>query len=123
MKKCLLPVLLFVLALSQTACYYDVEEELYPDQTVCENTSVTFSQHIEPLIVSICQNCHSNSNMSGNISLEGYDNIKERADNGDLMGAVNHEPSYTPMPQGQPKLPQCDIEAIQIWIDNGSPND
>ncbi len=123
MKKILIPILLIALALTHTSCYYDVEEELYPDAIECDNTTVTFSANISPLIVNNCQSCHNNSLLNGNISLEGYDNIKEHAENGDLMGAVNHEDGYTPMPQGMPKLPTCEIEAIQTWITNGTPND
>lgn len=113
----------FLIAALMTSCYYDVEEELYPDQPLCDNANVTFSGTIEPLIISKCQSCHNNALMNGNISLEGFDNIKQQAENGNIMGVVNHEPGFSPMPQGEPKLPDCQIEAIQIWIDNGTPND
>lgn len=106
-----------------SGCYYDVEEELYPDQPLCDNTNVTFSGTIQPLILSKCQGCHNNSSQSGNISLEGYDNIQQQAANGNLFGVMNHDPGFSPMPKGEPKLPDCQIEAIQIWIDNGTPND
>lgn len=117
-------IILFVfLAGLLSGCYYDVEEELYPDQPLCDNTAVTFSGTIQPLIMSKCQNCHNSATMNGNISLEGYDNIQQQAANGNLPGVVNHDPGFSPMPQGEPKLPDCQIEAIQIWIDNGTPND
>jgi len=121
MIKRTLILLIFPLALS--GCYYDVEEELYPDQPLCDNTAVTFSGTIQPLITSKCLSCHNNALMNGNISLEGYDNIQQQAENGNLFGVVNHDTGFSPMPQGEPKLPDCQIEAIQIWIDNGTPND
>lgn len=123
MKIPTLPAIISALALMLTSCYYDVEEELYPDQIECNNTKVTFTTHIAPLVSNNCQSCHNNSMMNGNISLEGYENIKAQAENGNLVGAVDHQPGFTPMPQGQPKLPACEIEAIQKWIDNGTPND
>lgn len=125
MRFLLLIITLLSLAAMQTGCYYDVEEELYPpDSTACDLTNITFSGTIEPLIVAECAaTCHSNAVMNGNISLEGYQNIKEQAENGNLMGAVRHDPGFSPMPQGGSKLPQCQIESIQKWIDNGTPND
>jgi len=42
--------------------------------------------------------------------------------NGKLMGSVNHTNGYIPMPNGGGKLPQCEIDQLQKWIDNQSPN-
>lgn len=124
MHKLIRSILFLVVASALTGCYYDVEEELYPGSQNCDNTAVTFSERIQPLITANCsQSCHSNATMNGNISLEGYDNIQQQAENGNLMGVITHETGFSPMPQGQPQLPQCDIEAIQAWIDNGTPND
>ena len=123
MRFLIFVISLLSLAAMQTGCYYDVEEELYPDTLACDLTNVTFSQTVEPLIVAKCQSCHSNAVMNGNISLEGYQNIKEQAENGNLMGVIRHESGFPSMPQGEPQLPQCQIDEIQKWIDNGTPND
>jgi hypothetical protein len=106
-----------------TSCYYDVEEQLYPGSVVCDNTNVTFALTIEPLIVSKCLGCHNNNVSSGSISLEGYANIKTQADNGNLLGTVSHASGFSAMPKNEPKLPDCQIESIQIWITNGAQND
>lgn len=123
MRFLLFIIALLSLAATQTGCYYDVEEELYLDTLSCDLTNVTFSQTVEPLIVAKCQSCHNNGVMNGNITLEGYQNIKEQAENGNLMGAIRHESGFSPMPQGENQLPQCQIDEIQKWIDNGTPND
>jgi hypothetical protein len=106
-----------------SSCYYDVEEQLYPNSVVCDNTNVTFALTIEPLIVSKCQGCHNNSVSSGSVSLEGYANVKTQADNGNLLGTVSHAGGFSAMPKNEPKLPECQIESIQIWITNGAQND
>ena len=123
MRFLLLIILLLSLAAMQSGCYYDVEEELYPDSLSCDLTNVTFSQTVEPLIVAKCQSCHNSNTMNGNISLVGYQNIQEQAENGNLLGVIRHESGYSAMPQGESQLPQCQIESIQKWIDNGAPND
>lgn len=105
------------------SCYYDVEEQLYPGSVACDNTNVTYALTIEPLIVSKCLGCHNNNVSSGSISLEGYANVKTQADNGNLLGTVSHAAGFSAMPKNEPKLPDCQIESIQIWITNGAQND
>ena len=39
-----------------------------------------------------------------------------------LFGAINHLPNFQPMPRNAPKLSDCKIDQIQIWIENGTPN-
>jgi len=106
-----------------SSCYYDVEEQLYPNDLICDNSNVTFALTIQPLIVSKCQGCHNNNVQSGNVSLEGYDNVKAQADNGKLVGTTSHAAGFSAMPKNEPKLPDCQVEAIQIWITNGALND
>lgn len=116
-------ILILYLAASTSSCYYDVELELYPGSIECDLTNVTYSGTVEPLIISKCQSCHNNNTANGNINLEGFNNIQQQASNGNIIGAINHDSGFSPMPQGQPQLPQCQIDEIQKWIDNGTPND
>jgi hypothetical protein len=106
-----------------TSCYYDVAEQLYPEAFACDTTSVTYALTIEPLMVSKCVGCHSTASASGSINLEGYNNVKAQADNGNLLGTVSHSAGFSAMPKNEPKLPDCQIQAIQIWINNGAQND
>jgi hypothetical protein len=106
-----------------SGCYYDDEELLYGVNPPCASTNVTFSGTINPILSnSGCMNCHSGNNPSGNINLQGYDNVKTVAANGSLYGAVNHSPGFSPMPQGGNKLSPCDISKIKAWIDGGAIN-
>jgi hypothetical protein len=59
--------------------------------------------------------------MLGGISLEGYNNVVNIADDGRLLGVVRHEAGYPAMPKNSPKLPDCDIRQLEIWIENGTP--
>lgn len=111
----LLPILM-------QACYYDSVQELYPNPVECDTTNVTYSADVWPVINANCTACHSGAAPSGNIRLANYDEIVVQANNGNLMGAINHEAGYSPMPKGRQKLPQCDITHIQIWINQGTPD-
>lgn len=104
-----------------TSCYYDSEEELY-QSIACELPEVvTYQSRIADIMQSHCNDCHNASNPSGNVITTNYNGLFEVADNGRLFGAVNHLPGYRPMPLGLGMLPECDIEAINAWIDAGAP--
>ena len=116
---CILLIIITVLG----GCYYDVEEELYPPPANCDTTTVTYSSTVAGLLQSNgCISCHSGSAPSGNISLEGYNNVKNIAASGRLYGAISHAAGFSPMPQGGNKLSACNIEKIKAWIDAGTPN-
>jgi cytochrome c5 len=107
-----------------SSCYYDVEEELYPQVANCNNpTTVSYAQHVVPLLQSNgCLGCHSGGAPSGGINLSNHTAVKARATDGKLYGAINHSPGFKPMPQGGNKMNACDIAKIKSWIDAGAPN-
>jgi hypothetical protein len=118
-------VILFTL-LTVSGCYYDSEEFLYPEiNNQCDTSNITFSGSVSPLLSQYCFSCHSNSTSAaygGNIKLEDYTDVRTQADNGRLLGAIQHSPGYSAMPKGAGKLTDCTISSINIWIEDGSPN-
>ncbi|NOR88379.1 MAG: hypothetical protein GQ527_12290 [Bacteroidales bacterium] len=114
-------VLLSLIALIFSSCYYDNEEDLYPFyENNCDTTSVSYSLTVKPMLDRSCVSCHQASNPSGGVLLDTYEQVKLVADNGRLWGSVNHENGYTAMPQGGGKLSSCSLGQIKSWIDNGS---
>jgi hypothetical protein len=89
----------------------------------CDTTStnITYIMNIEPIISAKCQGCHSGMEPQGGISFTSYANVRDEALNGLLLDAVQHTGSATPMPYQSDQLPQCEIDLIQNWIDNGAP--
>lgn len=121
MKKFI--TILFVFSILFSSCYRDVEELLYPADGTCDTNGVTYSGTVVPLLQSNgCIGCHSGGAPSGNISLDGYANVRVVAQNGKLYGAINHSPGFSPMPQGGNKMSACNINKIKAWIDAGIPN-
>ena len=90
--------------------------------TNIDTTNIRYSVHVAPILANNCLGCHNNATHSGNIYLEGYNNVKTVAQSGQLFGAVAHLPGYTPMPLGLPQISDCDIALIKKWIDLGAPN-
>jgi hypothetical protein len=121
--------ILIILALAiLSSCYYDNEQELYPDQgTNCDTTNVTFSGTIFPVINSTCMGCHSGATPQGNILLEDYTTISAQAaipagQSGSLYGAISHDPGNSPMPKNGTPLSDCTVKQFKVWIDAGRPD-
>lgn len=110
------------LSLGLSSCYKDNEEDLYPSNgDTCNTQNVSFSQVIEPLIGNNCLSCHSATNTSGGVRLDGYSNIADAATNGRLLGAIRHDAGFSAMPQGG-KLPDCAISQFEAWVEQGALN-
>ncbi len=120
--KMKLSILLLLISFMGTGCYYDVEEELYP-VTNCDTVNVTYSGTVSSIITTYnCTSCHVGNNPSGGFRLDSYTGVKAKVTDNRLWGAINHLPGFAPMPQGQNKMNQCDINKIKAWIDAGAPN-
>jgi hypothetical protein len=104
-----------------TGCYYDSEEELY-GATTCDTSNVTYAGTVNTILISnSCYSCHGTPATNGApFSLEGYSNLNAHKDR--LLGAINHSSSYAAMPMGLPKMNQCDINKIAVWMQAGAPN-
>ncbi|MEQ8908533.1 MAG: hypothetical protein RIC95_05045 [Vicingaceae bacterium] len=88
----------------------------------CDTTNVTFSLNVKPIIDANCKGCHNGSNPQTNVLLTNYSEIESRASLGELVGAIKHESGYVAMPLNQAKLDQCLISQIEIWVNDGAPN-
>ena len=123
MKKILI---IFLIILS--GCYYDNEEELYPDGSApCDTSNVTFSGTVFPIIQSNCFGCHSGAAPQGNVLLEDYNSISAAGQipsgqYGSIYGAISHASGNSPMPKNGTKLTDCNIQKIKKWIDEGTPD-
>ena len=108
MKNCLIALAAIMSLLTVLpGCYYDVEEELYPN-TGCDTLDVGYATTIAANF--------------GNVTLEGHNNLKTYADNGQLLGVIRHESGFPAMPQGAPQLVDCTIEKIEKWVNDGAPD-
>jgi len=88
----------------------------------CDETKFSFNANVLPIIVKNCQGCHGDKDPTGGISLTNYFKIKIQVNNGKLMGSLNHANGFVSMPPSG-KMPDCQINVIQNWINNGANND
>ena len=102
-----------------SGCFYDNEVDLYGD-IGCDTVGVTYSGVVLPIIENVCYGCHDAENNSGGITLEGYDELLPYVQDGSLLGSIKREDGYSPMPQNQGPLPDCNIQKIEVWILDGA---
>ena len=120
MRRLFSALILLAFFFSLHSCYYDNVEELYPQAPACDTTNVTYSVTVWPIIESKCFGCHSGNNPGGNIFLRNYTDVVVVADDERLWGSINHETGFTAMPKNLPKLSECELAAIRIWIEEGA---
>jgi len=122
MKKnfCGLGVIVLVFVLLQS-CTYD-KNMLVPLVNCPDTFNVSFASKIRPLLQANCFSCHGNGSSDGNILLDTYDQVKQIAINGRLLGSISHSSGFAPMPPGASKLNDCEMTAVSTWIQEGAQN-
>lgn len=123
MKKIAFAALVLMLGLgviTQSACYYDNEQELYGVVPgACDTTGIKYSTYIKPLMDLKCTSCHAIGASQESSPMETYDNLKVYVDSGTFLSRINAATNYMPA-SGQ--LPECDRKKIEAWINAGAPN-
>lgn len=117
MKK-ILYLSLALLTLSLSACYYDKEEELYPNSfnNTTDTTAATYALTIAPMLTTNCNNCHMPGGNSPDLTtyanvFANKDKVKARAVDG------------TPTPMPSAGLMSLDNRnKLAAWIAAGAPN-
>jgi hypothetical protein len=87
----------------------------------CVTENITYETVIGSLIQNRCQSCHSGASPDGGILLTNYAQVSNVAINGPMEEAITHTGSAAPMPYNSPQLPQCEVDQIVTWINNGAP--
>lgn len=122
----LLSIAIFI---SIHSCTFKNEEDTYGDY--CDTSSVTFSAKIRPIMEQHCYNCHGSSNANtsgGGLEFQTYTNFKGYLDvsKDHFLSAINLQEingvTASVMPKSSPKLSACEIRKLEIWIEDGYPD-
>ena len=103
-----------------TSCTYDSREDF--DPITCDTTDITYSLTVQQILNNNCIACHSTADPAAGLNFETQAGAIVAARDGRLIGSIKHLPGYTPMPQFSPMLPDCQIQKIQKWVDEGAPD-
>jgi hypothetical protein len=102
------------------SCVNNNELDLY-GTSECDLTNVTWNSKISAIMQANCVMCHNEEIHYNGVRHDNYASEMIVVNDGRLRGVVNHLNGYVQMPKDRPKLPKCELDLINIWIDNGAP--
>jgi mono/diheme cytochrome c family protein len=87
----------------------------------CDTSNVTYAGTVAPILQQ-CSGCHGGSQPAAAFAVSSYAQVRAKATSGSLLGTLNHDPGYSPMPKGGVKLSDCDLAKLRQWVAAGTPN-
>ena len=84
----------------------------------CDTANVTYAGSVYPIFEQYCTFCHGGAIPEAGIDLTSYEDVAMVAQSGQLLGAINHDANYSPMPKDGNKLSVCQIRTITIWVND-----
>jgi hypothetical protein len=112
-------LLIFLYIITTISCTFDNQEDLLEDFE-CDTIGIVYDD-LTYIFTGICANCHNESLNYKGIKMNSYQNVKTSVNTGRVWRAINHEDGIRPMPDGLPKLLECDLNKIGAWINAGMP--
>jgi hypothetical protein len=91
----------------------------------CDTTKYTYAAAIVPILNNYCYGCHATAvatGSGGGIILDTYSALLIQAQNGKLLGDLQHATGYNQMPLGGAQLSECKITQVSKWIQAGAQN-
>ncbi len=83
------------------------------------NQTITYNNTVKSILDTYCAGCHNASSPAGGFALDTYNGVVNCANSGRLVGSVEWQSGFSPMPKGGNKLNACDIAKIKKWIVTG----
>ena len=85
----------------------------------CDTVTVSFANDVKPIFETYCITCHGSTNPNGGVSLNSYNGVSAVAKTGKLLGVVKWSNGFLMMPLGGSQIPDCDINTLAAWINQG----
>jgi WD40 repeat protein len=90
---------------------------------------VSYERDVKPIIRKRCATCHNTERPRGELDLTSFSGVMAGGAGGKVAvsGHSDESPIYThtahledpKMPPNAPRIPQCEIDLIRVWIDGG----
>ena len=88
----------------------------------CDTLIFTYNDRISKTMQAWCTGCHNSGSAGGGFDLSNYNGVISAIANNKLLGSLKHLQGFIAMPQNSGQLPQCEINAIEKWINAGHPD-
>lgn len=100
------------------SCKKDKAEE--PSNYTCDET-ISFSGELQPELFNVSCNvsgCHTPEDAASGYVWDSYANISPHTEK--ILGAIEHDGAYTPMPLGGDQLADSLIQKFACWVEQGA---
>lgn len=87
------------------------DKTLVGNTTLCDSANITYTTHIEPVLLNNCQICHGGYKPK----LESYEQVVDAAKNGNLYCSINWTNGCRTMPEKSAKLPDSVLKFFDTW--------
>jgi hypothetical protein len=87
----------------------------------CDPLQFSYGITIRSILNNNCTGCHGAVSPGAGLDLTDYNTVKTITLNGRLLGSVNQQAPYKPMPPVG-KLSDCNIQQLTNWKNAGAPN-
>ena len=98
-------------------------------QPVAQNTTISFTKDVLPILQSRCVNCHGGERVSKGLNLKTYNDLMTGSENGPVVTAGKAPDSLLvemivsqKMPKNGPKLTSQQVQLITEWVNQGALN-
>lgn len=102
------------------SCKNNNEFDLYGVQG-CDTTNITWNSKISAILNKNCVICHGEEVSYKGVRHDSYATEMVVVNDGRLRGVVNHLDGFVKMPKDRGMLPECELKLINMWLDNGAP--
>ena len=89
---------------------------------LCDTVDFTYNTRVKKTMDTWCVGCHTGASAGGGLDLTTYTGVAAAVTGNRLVGSLNHTAGFSPMPKNAGKISQCDIDAIERWVNAGYPN-
>lgn len=87
----------------------------------CDTAKFTYNDEVRIILDKECVGCHNANTTNLEVRLDTYEEVKKVAASGALLGAIEWQNGFTPMPRNRAQLPECERTVIKKWIEAGMP--
>ncbi len=98
-------------------------------QPIAQNTTISFTKDVLPILQSRCVNCHGGERVSKGLTLKTYNDLMTGSENGPVVTVGKATDSLLvemivsqKMPKNGPKLTPQQVQLITEWVNQGALN-
>ena len=106
------------------SCTFENEEDYFGEPQcdtllVNRDTIEVYYNDLTYIFTDVCAVCHNSSaTYRDGIVMDSYENVVSSINTEKVIPAIQHTGKYK-MPYNLPKLQECEIQRIEVWIENG----